>query len=61
MIFSVIGDRIDQGIGYTRELFADDPSGAPQVETDPQLAVPRPIVRLLRLLVEAGERFNHAR
>jgi len=61
MIFSVIGDRIDQGIGYTRELVADDPSGAPQEETYPQLAVPRPIVRLRRLLVETGERFNHAR
>jgi len=61
MIFSVIGDRIDQGIGYTRELVADDPSGAPPVGADQQLAVPRPIVRLRRLLMEAGERFNHAR
>lgn len=61
MIFSVIGDRIDQGIGYTRELVADDPSGAPQAEADQQLAVPRPIVRLRRLLMEAGERFDYAR
>lgn len=61
MIFSVIGDRVDQGLGYTRDLVADDPSGTPQMETDPQLAVPRPIVRLRRLLEEAGERFNHAR
>ncbi|MCT9810925.1 hypothetical protein N0K08_09780 [Acidovorax sp. Be4] len=60
MIFSVIGDRVDRGIGYTRELVADDPSGVPEAEQDPQLAVPRPIIRLRRLLEEAGERFDHA-
>lgn len=61
MIFSVIGDRVDRGIGYTRELVADDPSGVPEAEKDPQLVVPRPIIRLRRLLEEAGERFDHAR
>jgi hypothetical protein len=62
MVFSMIGDRIDQGIGGdTRELVADDPSGAPQADADQKLAVPRPFVRLRRLLMDAGERFDHAR
>ncbi len=60
MIFSVIGDRIDQGIRYTRELIADDPSGVPEPEAGSQLPVPRPIIRLRRLLEEVGERFEDA-
>jgi hypothetical protein len=58
MIFSVIGDGVDQGIGYTRELVADDPSGVPEAGEGLQLRVPRPIVRLRRLLLEVGERFT---
>lgn len=60
VIFSVIGDRIDQGIGYTRELVADDPFGVPEAETGKPLPVPKPLLRLRRLLTDAGERFEHA-
>ncbi|MET3379611.1 hypothetical protein [Variovorax paradoxus] len=61
MIFSVIGERIDQGIGYSDELVADDPYGAAEANKGGQLPIPRPIIRLRRLLEEAGESFADAR
>lgn len=60
MNFSVIEDHVDQGIGYTRELVADDPFGVPGEVEEKQLPIPRPIIRLRRLLTEVGERFDNA-
>ncbi|SDY19399.1 hypothetical protein SAMN05518669_11027 [Variovorax sp. YR634] len=61
MIFSVFGERIDQGIGYTDELVADDPYDAAEANEGRQLPIPRPVIRLRRLLEEAGESFADAR
>lgn len=61
MIFSVIGDQIDKGIGYSREIFAEEPFDNTEVKQELPIPVPRPLIRLRRLLMESGERFDHAR
>jgi hypothetical protein len=60
MIFSVVGEQIDKGVGYTTDLISDEPLGHPERPEVGALSVPRPIVRLKRLLLETGERFEHA-
>jgi len=59
MIFSVTGEQIDKGVGYTTDLISDEPLGHPERPEVGALSVPRPIVRLKRLLLETGERFEH--
>lgn len=56
LVFSVVGDRIDQGHGYTRKrLVADDAYDATDNgELAEPLGVPRPLLRLRRLLVDTG-------
>jgi len=56
MVFSLVGSRIDQGIGYTNALVADDGLDATDGSVpDDRLPVPRPLRRFRRLLIEVGE------
>lgn len=53
LVFSVIEDRVDKGIGYSRKRLAeDDPYDPGENDLPPTLGVPRPLVRLRRLLAD---------
>ena len=55
MIFSVIGEQIDKGVSYTKELVADDPLGNLDSEEVGSSNVPQPLFRLRRLLQETRQ------
>ncbi|NMV37875.1 hypothetical protein [Ralstonia insidiosa] len=56
MVFSVIDGRIDQGVAYTgKPLVADDAYDPQENEmSEETYGVPRPLLRLRQLLVDAG-------
>lgn len=57
VVFSVIDGRVDQGVAYTgKPLVADDAYDLQESDMqEDTYGVPRPLLRLRRLLVDAGE------